>query len=71
MVIEKPTQKNIISKIGLDANKDFVSDDDIVELLEKVSSYLQRYGFEDPPEYEVTEDGIACEEILDIFSESE
>ena len=71
MVIKKSTHKKIIKKIGLDANKDYVLDDDIIELIEKVSSYLQCYGFGKSPEYEVTEEGIACEEILDMFSEIE
>lgn len=29
-----------VIKVGLDPNKDYISDDDVYELSEKVSSYL-------------------------------
>ncbi len=58
-----------VIKVGLDPNKDYISDDDVYELSEKVSSYLQQFGF--GKDYEITEEGRTCEKILDTLADIE
>jgi len=69
MIFENEAQKNLISEIGLDPNKNYVEDDDIIELSEKISEVLAKRGFGKSPEYDINDIGIVCEEILDELSE--
>lgn len=53
-------QIELLEKIGASPN----DDEDIIE--EKVGDYLQIYGFDE--DYNITEEGKICEEILDSIS---
>jgi hypothetical protein len=50
--------------INIDFNKK-LSDDDYIEIEEKVSHLLQTIGFNE--DYEPTQIGITCEEIIDAI----
>ncbi len=60
--------KRIITEIGFDPNADYATDDLLHNKLHNaVSSLLQRKGFD--CDYEITETGMACEEILDALAD--
>ncbi|MEG0919420.1 MAG: hypothetical protein RSE61_05750 [Anaerovoracaceae bacterium] len=42
------------------------SDDELFKIEEVISTRLQIYGFD--KNYEITEDGLICEEILDLLA---
>ncbi len=56
-------QIEFMQRIGLTINFENPSDDELGIVEEKVSEYLQEYGFD--KEYNPTEDGKICESILD------
>ena len=59
--------KELIKELGFDLDTVFLDDDLHVELWNNVSTLLQIKGFD--WEYEVTETGILCEEILDYLAD--
>jgi len=56
-------EKLFLKNIGIHADFDNISDDELVKIEEKVSLYLQKRGFDE--EYKPTEEGLMCESILD------
>ena len=58
-------EKRFLKKINI-ISFDF-DDEDILNVEEKVSNYLQKHGFD--KNYQPTEDGLICESILDKISE--
>ena len=56
-------QMKFLSHIGIKASS--IKDMDEADLEEKVSVYLQMYGFDE--NYEPTEEGKICESILDML----
>lgn len=59
-------QKSFINSLGIKANKILYSDDDLIEIEEKVSEKLQMDGFDQ--NYNITDIGRMCEAILDKLS---
>lgn len=59
-------QKGFINSLGIKANKLLYSDDDLIEIEEKVSEKLQTDGFDQ--NYNITDIGRMCEAILDKLS---
>lgn len=59
-------QKSFINSLGIKANKILYSDDDLIEIEEKVSEKLQMDGFD--KNYNITDIGRMCEAILDKLS---
>lgn len=49
--------------LGINANFDNPSDDDLVEIEDKVSEKLMKFGFD--KDYDITRIGKKCEGILD------
>jgi hypothetical protein len=61
-------QINLLNKIGFDFDiTGDLSDDEILEIDEKVSDYFAYHGIKDTDE--VNEVGLACESIIDILSD--
>ena len=59
-------QISFLEKIGISINSfDNISDEEIDEVEEKVSEYLQKKGFN--KDYSATADGEMCESILDML----
>lgn len=56
-------QKKFMENIGITVNFDRMADTDYIEIEDKVSTYLQRKGFD--ADYKPTKDGLMCESILD------
>ena len=57
-------QIKFLKKIGISINSfDYLSDEDIDVIEEKVSEHLQKKGFN--KDYSATADGEMCESILD------
>lgn len=60
-------QKNFMKDIGIKANFDNPSDDDLVLIEEKVADELETKGFD--PDYKITDVGRMCESILDKLND--
>ena len=59
-----PQQLEFIRALGIDTQSP-ISDENYIEIEDKVSEYLQLYGFDE--HYEPTAEGIMCESILDAI----
>ncbi len=57
--------KELIKSLGFDPDMDYSDDDLCLELEDRVMSLFQKEGFD--LDYEATEIGILCEEILDYL----
>lgn len=58
-------QIDFMKELGLELNFDNLSDDEWVQIEERVADELEYRGFDD--NYNVTQRGKMCEEILDII----
>lgn len=58
-------QIEFMKKIGISINFDNASDNNQIEIEEKVSDYLQKKGFNE--DYSPNKDGEICESILDML----
>ena len=58
-------QIEFMKKIGIAINFDNASDNNQIEIEEKVSDYLQKKGFNE--DYSPNKDGEICESILDML----
>ncbi len=64
----KPEHFGILNKIKVDFDvKDELTDEQVLELDEKVSDYLAMHGF--GKDDNITPTGRMCESILDLLSE--
>lgn len=57
-----------MESIGIHANFQAPTDDEILDIEDKVSDHLQTKGFTE--DYEPTEEGRLCESILDVTSKN-
>lgn len=67
-VIDMKFNKNqieLMKNIGISINFDDISDEEYIEIEEKVSDYLQKKGFNG--DYSPNKDGEMCESILDML----
>jgi hypothetical protein len=55
-----------MKRIGIDIDFDNMTEDDFVEVEEKVSFFLQMNGFD--ADYNPSAEGVMCEGILDKLS---
>lgn len=58
-------QIEFMKKIGISIDFNNISDEDYVEIEEKVSDYLQKKGFNE--DYSPNKEGKMCESILDML----
>jgi hypothetical protein len=58
-------QKDYMKKLGLNFNFNKLSDDEWIEIEEKIADRLQYAGFDF--NYNITEEGKMCESILDML----
>nr|DAW81117.1 MAG TPA: hypothetical protein [Caudoviricetes sp.] len=58
-------QIEYMKKIGISLKFDNLSEDDYINIEDKVSEHLQKYGYDE--DYEPTDDGKICESILDLI----
>ena len=58
-------QIEFMQQLGIEADFSNITDEDIVEIEDVVSEYLQQKGFDS--NYSINDDGKMCESILDIL----
>ena len=58
-------QIEYMERIGVSVEFNNLSENDYVNIEEKVSEYLQKYGYDE--DYRPTDSGKICESILDLI----